>query len=146
MSIKRRFLILLGLLIGGFALSVGAIRWLEEGQLDLIRAESAVERGLVLDRWLAITTRQWNALVLEYAQGKELGRLLNGDADQARTRLAASLSYFDAAAAWVLHPDGSVWLAAGAPTAAAASTILRVAPESSGPSSKSAPSPAAAPM
>lgn len=114
MSIKRRFLILLGLLIGGFAASVVAIRWLEQGQLDSIRAESAVERGLVLDRWLAITTRKWDALVLEYAQGEELGRLLNGEADETRTRLAASLSYFDAAAAWVLHPDGSVWLAATA--------------------------------
>jgi signal transduction histidine kinase len=112
MSIKRRFLLLLGLLLGGFAVSVVAIRWLERGQLESIRAGSAVERGLVLDRWLAITARKWDTLVLEYAQGEELGRLLNGETDETRARLAASLNYFDAAAAWVLRPDGSVWLAA----------------------------------
>lgn len=114
MSIKRRFLVLLGLLLGGFALSVAAIRWLEQGQLESIRAESAVERGLMLDRWLAITTRKWDALVLEYAQGEELDRLLNGNTDEARARLAASLAYFDASEAWVLRPDGSVWLGATA--------------------------------
>jgi signal transduction histidine kinase len=114
MSIKRRFLVLLGLLLGGFALSVAAIRWLEQGQLESIRAESAVERGLVLDRWLAITTRKWDSLVLEYAQGEELARLLGGNGADARRRLAASLSYFDATAAWILRPDGTVQLAAAA--------------------------------
>jgi signal transduction histidine kinase len=114
MSIKRRFFFLLGLLLGGFALSVMAIRWTEAGQLASIRAESAIERGLVLDRWLEITTRKWDALVLEYAQGDELARLLVGDGVEARRRLAASLGYFDGTAAWVLRPDGSVQLAASA--------------------------------
>jgi hypothetical protein len=111
MSIKRRFLVLLGLLVGGFALSVAAIRWLEHGQLESIRAESAVERGLVLDSWLAITTRKWDSLVLEYAQSEELARMLEGTSAEARRRLSASLAYFDASAAWVLRPDGSVLLA-----------------------------------
>jgi signal transduction histidine kinase len=114
MSIKRRFLVLLGLLLAGLVLSVLAIRWLEQGQIESIRSESATERGLVLDRWLAITARKWDALVLEYAQGDELDRLLNGNPDESRSRLAASLAYFDATAAWVLRPDGSVWLGAAA--------------------------------
>jgi signal transduction histidine kinase len=107
MTIKFRFALLLGLLLGGLAAAHLVLRQLEISAARDMAAAERLARSQLLHHWIEATSRSLPQFASEVAQSDELGALLReGSADAARSRLAGSLEAAGVAWLWVVHEDG----------------------------------------
>jgi signal transduction histidine kinase len=121
MTIKLRFALLLSLLLGGFLLAVAVLRGLERAEMHRMLGAERQTRGQFLNHWIDLTSRALPQFAADTAQSDELGALFApATAAAARQKLAARLAAAGVNALWILRPDASVVLQAGASPADAA--------------------------
>jgi len=109
MNLKLRLSLLLGLLLVAFLAAWLALRTSERLQSDELLARVRQERLALLNRWLETSGLSLREFADDYAQWSEMVRFVKTpDPAWAHANIEADLPGFNAQAAWVLRPDGSL--------------------------------------
>ena len=109
MNIKLRLGLLLGLLLVAFLSSLLALRHFEILQSEQMLANIRQSRISLLERWLDLTGDSLREFANDYSQWDDMvSYVSHADPKWAEVNIDASLVNFNAQAAWVLRPDGSV--------------------------------------
>lgn len=109
MSIKLRLALLLGLLLVAFLGSLLLLRRLEKQQLEAMLASSQRDSIELLDRWIDLTGQSLRQFAFDYSLWDDMATFVERpDVAWARINIDESLPNFNAHAAWVLRPDGTV--------------------------------------
>lgn len=121
MKIRLRLLLLLGCLLAVFAVAAAVLHESHRREAATISADIARQRTNLLDRLLVLTGQSLESFASDYALWDDMAWFVeSGDREWAKFNLADSLSDFDAQAAWVFRPDGSLAYRAGEPAVAGA--------------------------
>lgn len=106
MTIKFRFTLLLGMLLGTFLLALVLVRNFEQsGRASLLAADRQA-RATLLNHWIDAANRELPNFAADLAQSEELTALLaTSDQTATRTLIAASLTKVNAAALWIVSGD-----------------------------------------
>lgn len=109
MTIRTRLVLLLVGLMFIFGLSAAGFRLSHRDEVDEIVASLRQEREGLLDRLLELTGRSLASFASDYSLWDEMVRFVQtGDAAWAGINIDPSLPNFEADAAWVARPDGSL--------------------------------------
>lgn len=109
MNLKLRLSLMLGLLLLAFLAAWFVLRTFERLQSDELLARVRQERLALLNRWLETSGLSLREFADDYAQWSELVRFVETpDPGWAHANIEADLPSFNAQAAWVLRPDGSL--------------------------------------
>ncbi len=109
MSIKLRLALLLGLLLVAFLGALFMLRRLEKQQLEAMLASSQRDSIELLDRWIDLTGQSLRQFAFDYSLWDDLVAFIERpDPNWAQINVDASLPNFNAHAAWILRPDGTV--------------------------------------
>ncbi len=121
MSLKTRFLVLLGLVLAIFVGSFIAMRRVELHAIDRILKSTAEDRQENLDRIVDLVGEKLRTFSTDYSMWDDmLAFTRSRDAQWAAINIDAPLVTFDATAAWVFATDGSlIYQAAREPELAA---------------------------
>ncbi|HXB02723.1 MAG TPA: CHASE4 domain-containing protein [Opitutaceae bacterium] len=109
MNLKLRLSLLLGLLLVAFLAALFMLRAFEQQQSDELLARVRQERLALLNRWLETSGLSLREFADDYAQWGEMVHFVETpDPAWSRANIEADLPGFNAQAAWVLRPDGSL--------------------------------------
>lgn len=109
MTIRTRLALLLVCLVAIFGLAAAGLRLAHRSEAEQILRSLRTERSDLLDRLLALTGQTLRNFANDYSLWDEMAAFVqSGDAAWAAINIDASLPTFNAAAAWVARPDGSV--------------------------------------
>lgn len=118
MSLKLRFILLLGFLLAAFATSLLLLRQMEHAQLGRILATSQKSSSHLMERWIDITGQSLRQFANDYSLWDEmLTYTQHPDSTWGEINITASLPNFNVHSAWVLRPDFSVVYASPGPNA-----------------------------
>lgn len=112
MTVKTRFSLLLGLLCLGFWGSLLALWLYERDETATILDDVSRQRNELLDRLITLTGYPLEQFAQDYSRWTEAVQFVERpapDAAWAEINLGTSLNTFNAAAAWVLKPDGRIF-------------------------------------
>jgi len=112
MNLRIRFNLLLVLLCMGFAASLLALRYHEKRETRLILHEIRQQRSQMLDRLIELSGRSLRTFTRDYSLWTEMVDFVaNPTADKswAVINIDSSLTTFQAEAAWVFKPDGTLF-------------------------------------
>src|SRR2546430_2341085 len=119
MTIKLRFALVLGLLLGGLLLTLIVLRVMEQRELIAMLGSERDSRVQLLSHWLDTTSRGLPQFTSDTAQGDELSVFLAGDPPaDARVKLEKALAAADVDSLWILAANGEPSFQASAPAAA----------------------------
>ena len=114
MSIKLRFMLLLGLLLAGFLGALAWLRYLERTELRSLLADERDTRAQLLNHWIDQTTRALPQVAADLAQSEDLQTLqMQPDAAPLRQKITQALASAGVAELWMLRGDGTVRLHLG---------------------------------
>ena len=117
MTLRTRFNLLLVLLCLGLAVSLLALRYYEKRETNLILQDLKGQRSRMLDRLVELSGRSLETFTRDYSLWTEMADFAaQPTVDPAWTaiNIDASLATFNADAAWVFKPDGTLFYATGA--------------------------------
>lgn len=126
MTLRTRFNLLLVLLCTGLAASLLVLRYYEKRETNLILHDLSGQRSRMLDRLIELSGRSLETFTRDYSLWTEMVDFVakpTADRAWATVNIDASLTTFNAQAAWVFKPDGTLFYATAAnrgvpPTAA----------------------------
>jgi signal transduction histidine kinase len=114
MKIRTRLILLLGCLLAFLGTSVGLLQAGHRKEVRAIFASLRAERNDLLDRLLALTGQSLHTFVSDYSLWDEMVQFTRtGDPAWAAINIDASLPNFNAQAACVVRPDGTVLYGTG---------------------------------
>ncbi len=108
MTLKLRFALLLGFLLGGFLIALAVLRGLERASSAALVRNDREARAQLLSHWIDVTSRALPLFAGDLAQSEEFVGLLNRPevGSDAREKISASLASAGATWLWVLGEDG----------------------------------------
>ncbi len=112
MNLRTRFNLLLVLLCMGLAASLLALRYYEKRETRLILHEIRQQRSQMLDRLIELSGRSLRTFTREYSLWTEMVEFVAkpvADKTWANINIDSSLTTFQAEAAWVFKPDGTLF-------------------------------------
>ncbi len=126
MTLRTRFNLLLVLLCLGLAASLLVLRYYEKRETSLILNDLQGQRSRMLDRLIELSGRSLETFTRDYSLWTEMVEFVaqpTADRAWAAVNIDASLTTFNAHAAWVFKPDGTLFYTTAAndavpPTAA----------------------------
>ena len=114
MTIRTRLVLLLVCLVAVFGATATGMRLAHRAEAERILTSLRAERSDLLDRLLALTGQSLLNFANDYSLWDEMVAFTQtGDRAWAAINIDASLPNFNAQAAWVLRPDGSLLYATG---------------------------------
>jgi signal transduction histidine kinase len=115
MTLRLRFTLLLGLLLGGFLVALFVVQRMEQAERAELLAEDRRARAQLLEHWIEAAARELPQFALEVAQSEDFEKLLREPVTAGtRPRLATTLAKANASGLWILGGDGGVVLASDA--------------------------------
>lgn len=109
MKIRTRLVLLLGCLLAVLGVSVALLHAAQRAEAKSILATLQEERSDLLDRILALTGQSLRSFVSDYSLWDEMVQFVqSGNTAWAAINIDSSLPNFNAQAAWVVRPDGSL--------------------------------------
>lgn len=109
MSLKLRLSLLLGLLLAAFLFSLFALRRFEAQQSRELMTNAKQGRIELLNGWLGLMDQPLRRFADDFSQWEKMVEYVrHPDPKWAAANIDANLVNFDAQAAWVLRPDGTV--------------------------------------
>ena len=107
MTIKLRFALLLGLLLGGLLLTLIVLRVMEQRELTAMLGSERESRVQLLSHWLDTTSRGLPQFTTDTAQGDELSVFLVGEPPaELRSKLEKGLAAAGVHWLWILSANG----------------------------------------
>src|SRR4051812_39198639 len=107
MTIKLRFALLLGLLLGGLLLTLIVLRVMEQRELAALLGSERESRVQLLSHWLDTTSRGLPQFTTDTAQGDELSVFLVGvPPAELRAKLEHGLAAAGVQWLWILSANG----------------------------------------
>lgn len=131
MTLRTRFNLLLVLLCVGLAASLLLLRYYEKRETNLILNDLQGQRSRMLDRLIDLSGRSLETFTRDYSLWTEMVDFVArpaADPAWAAINIDASLTTFNAHAAWVLKPDGTLFYATAADGAAPPTAALPPGP------------------
>jgi signal transduction histidine kinase len=120
MTIRLRFTLLLGLLLGGLLLALLGLRYLERAERDEILAADRQARAQLLNHWIDAAHRELGQFASELAQAEAFASgLAQSRPEVARSMVRASVAGERIVALWIVQADGSVAFETGVQQAVA---------------------------
>ena len=116
MNLRTRFNLLLVLLCMGLAASLLSLRFYEKRETRLILHEIRQQRSQMLDHLLELSGRSLRTFTREYSLWTEMVEFVAkpaADKAWANINIDSSLTTFQAEAAFVFKPDGTLFYATG---------------------------------
>jgi signal transduction histidine kinase len=109
MKIRTRLVLLLACLLAAFGLCAALLQRAHRQEAGSIFTSLQKERSDLLDRLLTLTGQSLRSFANDYSLWDEMVEFVrSGDASWAAINIDASLPNFNAQAAWVVRPDGSL--------------------------------------
>ncbi len=109
MTIRSRLALLLAGLLAVFVLAEAMLHRAQRAEAEQMLAGLRAERSSLLDRFLALRSQSLVSFAGDYSQWDEMVRFVqNGDTAWAAINIDSSLPNFNAQAAWVARPDGTL--------------------------------------
>ncbi len=131
MTLRTRFNLLLVLLCLGLAASLLVLRYYEKRETNLILNDLQGQRSRMLDRLIELSGRSLETFTRDYSLWTEMVDFVAqpvADHAWAAVNIDASLTTFNAQAAWVFKPDGTLFYATAADGAVPPTTVLPPGP------------------
>ena len=131
MTLRTRFNLLLVLLCLGLAVSLLALRYYEKRETNLILQDLKGQRSRMLDRLVELSGRSLETFTRDYSLWTEMVDFVaRPTADQAwaAVNIDASLTTFNAQAAWVFKPDGTLFYTTAVDGSVPPTTVLPPGP------------------